>query len=190
LDNLFSLIGIEAWKPVLTALLLPPVPMLLLMLLGAALVRRRALWGWLLLLAGAAGIWLSSTTAVGQWLQHQLLYPSHALNLQDLQQLRTPRRAVGPPTSAIVVLGSAAATGEFAVNVAAQYGAAGLGGQRVVGMHLPHQAVLLRVAGRDPLSQHHHRARTHVADDPGQEPGASAVGHQTDPGEDCDPVSA
>jgi uncharacterized SAM-binding protein YcdF (DUF218 family) len=98
--------GWAGWKPVLTALLLPPVPMLLLMLLGAALVRRRALWGWLLLLAGAAGIWLSSTTAVGQWLQRQLLYPSHALSLQDLQQLRTPRRAAGPPTSAIVVLGA------------------------------------------------------------------------------------
>ena len=92
LNDLLLQSGGLSWKPVLTALLLPPVPLLLLMLLGAALARRRAAWGWLLLLAGAAGIWLSSTTAVGQWLQRQLLQPSRALSLQDLQQLQAPRR--------------------------------------------------------------------------------------------------
>lgn len=95
--------GAAGFKPVLTALLLPPVPLLLLVLLGAGLVRRRPGWGWgwLLLLAGAAGIWLSSTTAVGQWLQRQLLQPPNALNLEQLQQLQARRS----PNSAIVVLG-------------------------------------------------------------------------------------
>jgi len=102
LNDLLLQSGGAGWKPVLTALLLPPMPLLLLMLLGAALTRRRPAWGWLLLLAGAAGIWLGSTTAVGQWLQYQLV-PARALSLQDLP---LPRHGAGPPTSAIVVLGA------------------------------------------------------------------------------------
>lgn len=89
------------WKPVLTALLLPPVPLLLLMLLGAGVLRRRPAWGWLLLLSGAAGIWLGSTTAVGLWLQRQLLQPPDVLRLEQMQQLQARRG----PSSAIVVLG-------------------------------------------------------------------------------------
>lgn len=106
LNDLLMQFGAAGWKPVLTALLLPPVPLLLLMLLGAAAARRRPVWGWLLLLAGAAGIWLSSTTAMGGWLQRQLLYPLRALSLQDLQQLQAARRGATPATSVIVVLGS------------------------------------------------------------------------------------
>lgn len=108
LHDLFVQFGIEGWKPVLTALLLPPVPFLLLMLVGATQARRHVVWAWLLLLAGAAGIWLSSTVAVGEALQHQLLSPMHALTLQDLKDLEPQgqRRggAAAPPT-AIVVLG-------------------------------------------------------------------------------------
>jgi uncharacterized SAM-binding protein YcdF (DUF218 family) len=94
------------WKPLLTALMLPPVPLLLLMLLGAALARRRAVFGWLLLMAGAAGIWLSCTTVLGQWLQRHLLEPSRALSVQDVQRLQAPRQAAPTSTSAIVVLGA------------------------------------------------------------------------------------
>lgn len=106
LNNLLLQFGLESWKPVLTVLALPPVPLLLMMLLGAVLARRSAVWGWLLLLAGAAGIWFSSTTAVGERLQRQVLQPSRALSLQDLQQLQAPRRGTGPPATAIVVLGA------------------------------------------------------------------------------------
>jgi uncharacterized SAM-binding protein YcdF (DUF218 family) len=106
LNDLVMQYGLGGWKPVLTALLLPPMPLLLLMLIGAALARRRPGWGWLLLLAGAAGIWLSSTPAVGEGLERQLQNPSRALSLQDLQQLQAPRRGAGPPASAIVVLGA------------------------------------------------------------------------------------
>ena len=63
LNDLLLQSGAMSWKPVLTALLLPPLPLLLVMLLGAALARRRSAWGGLLLLAGAAGIWLSCTTS-------------------------------------------------------------------------------------------------------------------------------
>lgn len=109
-------LGAAGWKPVLTALLLPPVPLLVLMLLGAGLLRRRPAWGWLLLLAGAAGIWLGSTTAVGQWLQRQLLQPPRALSLEQLQQLQARRS----PVSAIVVLGGGRE------NYAPEYGAPNL----------------------------------------------------------------
>ena len=88
LNDLLLQFGMESWKPVLTAVLLPPVPLLLLMLLGASLARRRPVWAWLLLLAGGAGIWLSSTTAVGEALQRQLLAPARALDPADLQQLQ------------------------------------------------------------------------------------------------------
>jgi len=106
LNDLLLQWGLVGWKPALTALLLPPAPLLLLLLLGAAMARRRPLWGWLLLLAGAAGIWLSSTTAVGHGLQRELLHPWRGLSLQDLQGLQAPRRAAAVPTSAIVVLGA------------------------------------------------------------------------------------
>lgn len=109
LNDLLLQFGAVGWKPALTALLLPPVPLLLLMLTGAALARRRPAWGWLLLLAGAAGIWLGSTTAMGEWLQRQLLAPHRALSLQDLQQLQQlqpPRRSTAPAAGAIVVLGA------------------------------------------------------------------------------------
>lgn len=105
LNALFLQLGLSDWKPVLTALLLPPLPLLLLMWLGASLVKRRALWAWLLLLVGAAGVWLSCTTVVGEALQRQLLKPSRALSLQDLQQLQTTRRSGTTVNTAIVVLG-------------------------------------------------------------------------------------
>ena len=106
LNELLLQFGSGSWKPTLTALLLPPVPLLVLMLLGAGLVRRRPAWGWLLLLAGAAGIWLGSTTAVGQWLQDRLLQPPHVLSRQELQQLRERLPGAAAPGSAIVVLGA------------------------------------------------------------------------------------
>lgn len=96
--------GAEGWKPVLTALLLPPVPLLMSMLLGMMLARRRPGWAWLLWLAGAAGIWLGSTSVVGDALQRELRGGVHALGRQDLKQLRGSGREV--PATAIVVLGA------------------------------------------------------------------------------------
>src|SRR5262245_975323 len=37
-NDLFVLLGIQSWKPLLTALVLPPVPWLLLMLIGARMM--------------------------------------------------------------------------------------------------------------------------------------------------------
>jgi uncharacterized SAM-binding protein YcdF (DUF218 family) len=105
LNDLFLRFGIEGWKPLLTALLLPPVPLLLLMLLAMALLRRRPGWAWVLWLCGAAGIWLGSTSAVGEALQRELRSGVPTLGQQDLQRLQASRRNASVPNTAIVVLG-------------------------------------------------------------------------------------
>jgi uncharacterized SAM-binding protein YcdF (DUF218 family) len=104
LNDLWLQFGLAGWKPAAAALLLPPVPLVGLMCCGALLVRRRPIWGWLLLMAGAVGIWLSCTVALGDWLERQLLYPSRPLVVADLQRLQAASR--GAPTTAIVILGS------------------------------------------------------------------------------------
>lgn len=96
-------LGAEAWKPLLTALALPPVPWLVLVLVGAACMpRRRAVAGALVLLA-CTGLWLGSTTAAAEWLAQRLLAPPPAVDLaRESAQLRDPEaRAV----TAVVVLG-------------------------------------------------------------------------------------
>lgn len=101
LNEWILLAGLSGWKPVLTALLLPPVPLLALILIGALLLQRRRAWGWVLLLAGAAAIWLSCTSAIGDALQRRLTGPLQALSPADLQDLQKM-----PQGGAIVVLGA------------------------------------------------------------------------------------
>jgi uncharacterized SAM-binding protein YcdF (DUF218 family) len=102
LNDWVLLFDLGAWKPVLTALLLPPASVLVPMLGGAWLVRRRpaAMAAWLL--AGATLLWLSSTVAVGALLQRGLLSPPPALSAAQRQALR----AGGTSGTAIVVLGA------------------------------------------------------------------------------------
>lgn len=118
LNDLFSRFDLAAWRPALTALLLPPVPFLMVMLLaGWAIARHRRAGGWLLTL-GAAGLWLSSTEVAADALQRALLGPTQALSAQELRRLSpggTPAQG-----TAIVVLGGGR---EF---FAAEYGDANL----------------------------------------------------------------
>ncbi len=104
LNSLISLLGIETWKPVLTALLLPPVPLLLLVLAGARLMLPRRGLGWLLVLLGALGIWLSACAGVGALLTRTALHPPPALSNLQIMQLRSDVKAHQALT--IVVLGS------------------------------------------------------------------------------------
>ena len=70
----FLTLGIESWKPVLTALLLPPVPFLLLILVGARLMFRRRLLAWSIILLSVVVLWLMCTTAIGSlrhWMSDQ-----------------------------------------------------------------------------------------------------------------------
>ena len=100
MNELLLTLGLEGWKPLLTTLLMPPVPFLLLTLAGARLMFHRRLLAWIMLLLGTLGIWLSCTSAIGQLLNQGLLQPPRALNRGDIAELR---RA---PRTAVVVLGA------------------------------------------------------------------------------------
>lgn len=100
MNELLLRLGLEGWKPLLSALVMPPVPFLLLTLAGARLMLRRRLLAWLMVLLGALGVWLSCTAAVGHLLSQALLQPPPALNKGDIAELK---RA---PRTAVVVLGS------------------------------------------------------------------------------------
>jgi uncharacterized SAM-binding protein YcdF (DUF218 family) len=99
MNELLFTLGIESWKPALTTLLLPPLPLLLLILVGARLMFSRRLLAWLLILLGVGGLWLTSTSAVSGALERGLLAPPRALSLDEIKELK---RA---PKTAIVVLG-------------------------------------------------------------------------------------
>jgi uncharacterized SAM-binding protein YcdF (DUF218 family) len=92
--------GVESWKPVLEALLMPPLPLLLLVLVGARLMFRRRLLAWLLILAGVLGVWLTCTNAAGIWMTRLLLTPPRALSSAEIAELKRQ------PKTAIVVLGA------------------------------------------------------------------------------------
>lgn len=93
------MLGIESWKPALTALVLPPVPFVLMVLVGGRVVYKRRFFGWLLLLLGAAGTWLMCTPVAGQALQNMFAMPPRVLNASDIGDLKKT------PNTAIVVLG-------------------------------------------------------------------------------------
>lgn len=108
----------SSWRPVLTALAMPPLPCLLLVLVGARLILPRRGRGYLLVLLGVLGAWFSSTQVGAVWLQHTVLQPGPSLygdgqtrlaqmGQAHLQQVRRSSRA-GPqpaPPAAIIVLG-------------------------------------------------------------------------------------
>jgi uncharacterized SAM-binding protein YcdF (DUF218 family) len=99
MNDIFLSLGIETWKPVLSALVMPPVPLLILVLAGARLMFRRRLLAWLLVMLGVVGIWMSCTTALSLGLTQWLVRPS--IPLLD-SQVADLKRA---PRTAIVVLG-------------------------------------------------------------------------------------
>lgn len=103
-NQLFVMLGIESWKPFVAALLLPPVPLIVLMLVGARLILPRRGLGWLLVLLGAALLWLSSTLAFGHFLGRSLLELPPALSQARVAELRAQVQAKQP--IAIVVLGA------------------------------------------------------------------------------------
>ncbi len=99
MNEIFLSLGIESWKPWVTALLLPPVPFIVLVLAGARLMFRRRMLAWLLVLLGVVGIWFSTTEVAARGLRNWLLPPTRALSPSEINELR---RA---PKTAIVVLG-------------------------------------------------------------------------------------
>lgn len=92
-------LGIDAWRPVLSAMLMPPVPFLVLVLAGARLFSRYRVRAWLVVLLGCLGVWASSTQIVGHGLTQWLLPPTRSLTPTEIAELKKA------PRTAIVVLG-------------------------------------------------------------------------------------
>jgi len=103
-NSLFVVLGIESWKPILAALLLPPVPFLLLTLIGARLLLPRRGLGWLLIFVSVVLLWLSACTGAARGLSQLLLPPPVALSFDRVRELRAEVAARKP--IAIVILGA------------------------------------------------------------------------------------
>lgn len=105
MNDLIAILGLNSWKPILAALLLPPLPLLLLALLGARLMYWRRGVAWLILLLSTALIWLSCSNAVGELLEQTLLGRYHTpLSSDQIGKLRVAKP--GTRQIAIVVLGA------------------------------------------------------------------------------------
>jgi uncharacterized SAM-binding protein YcdF (DUF218 family) len=103
-NQLFTLLGIESWKPFVGTLLLPPVPLIVLMLVGARLILPRRGLGWLLVLTSAVLLWLSGTTVAAHLLGRVLLELPPPLTPERIADVRAQVQARQPV--AIVVLGA------------------------------------------------------------------------------------
>lgn len=97
------MLGLSSWKPYVAALLLPPAPLILLMLVGTRLAFVRRGLGWLLVLFGAAMLWLTNTTAFAQLVSDHVLRPPAALSQERIAAWKAAVKAREPV--AIVVLG-------------------------------------------------------------------------------------
>jgi uncharacterized SAM-binding protein YcdF (DUF218 family) len=104
LNDLLLALGAENAKPVLTALLLPPVPWLLLVLLAALVLRTRRAAGALMITVALAGLWFGSTVAAAEWLQRVLLAPPAALSAMDIARIKRDV-AAGKPVVVLVLGG-------------------------------------------------------------------------------------
>jgi uncharacterized SAM-binding protein YcdF (DUF218 family) len=101
LNSLLIFFGIESWKPVLTALLLPPVPLLVMMLIGARLILPRRGLGWFVILTSVALMWLSACTGTARALSRFVLHPPAALSVDRIKELKSQAKS----PIAIMVLG-------------------------------------------------------------------------------------
>lgn len=101
-NSLFVLLDLESWKPILTALLLPPVPFFVLTLLGARLLLARRGLGWLVIVISVSLLWLSACGGTAQWLSRMFLKPPPALSAERLSELKGQSKRA----TAIVVLGA------------------------------------------------------------------------------------
>lgn len=100
MNDLIVSLGLDSWKPMASALLLPPLPLLLLILVGARLMFSRRLLAWGLIVLGCAGLWIVSTPAFGKWMRETVHPVPPALGEERIGELK---RATEP--TAIVVLG-------------------------------------------------------------------------------------
>ncbi|MEO7009232.1 MAG: YdcF family protein [Caldimonas sp.] len=103
MNSFFVLLGIESWKPIFAALLLPPVPLLVLVLIGARLMLPRRGLGWFVIVLGVVLLWLTSCQGAAQFASRLFLHPPAALSFDRIKELKAEVQARHP--IAIVVLG-------------------------------------------------------------------------------------
>ena len=117
----FCMADWASYKPLLTALAMPPVPFLVLILLGARLILPRRGLGYLVLLLGVLGIWFSGCQVTALALQNHVLKPPGPLRGAELARLeaagkayvqqvalarRSGRSAAVTPPAAVIALGA------------------------------------------------------------------------------------
>ena len=105
MNSFFALWGLTAWKPLLSALVLPPLPFLLTMLLGARFLGTRRALGWVLILLSIGALWLTATEGLARWAQPLLLTNAPVLSKERIKALASQAKTT---RMAIVVLGSGA----------------------------------------------------------------------------------
>jgi uncharacterized SAM-binding protein YcdF (DUF218 family) len=99
MNDIVLALGLETWKPILTTLVLPPVPFLVVLLLAGRQIRKRPPLGWLMLVLSVICIWLSCTEAMAHFLIRNVMRPPLALSSSEIIELKRS------PKTAIVVLG-------------------------------------------------------------------------------------
>lgn len=98
---------LSAYKPLLTALALPPASLIVLAVIGARLILPRRVVGFTLVLLACTGLWLTSTTGFARLLQDFALRIPPAWTAADVEALRQEVKAQprGRTDVAILVLG-------------------------------------------------------------------------------------
>jgi uncharacterized SAM-binding protein YcdF (DUF218 family) len=104
-NEIFQSLGIESWKPVLAALLLPPVPLLVLVLMGARLILWRRFLGWMLVLLSTILLWLGACSGVGDWMARAFLSQPPPLSADRIAALKKAASG-GKPGVVVLMLGA------------------------------------------------------------------------------------
>jgi uncharacterized SAM-binding protein YcdF (DUF218 family) len=103
LNDLLTMLGIQNWKPLMTALILPPVPLMLCFLLSARGLSRQRRWGWFALWLSLAAFWLNGCAGLGRFAEHHWMSVPLALSGSRVEELRA---LAAQGKVAIIVLGS------------------------------------------------------------------------------------
>jgi uncharacterized SAM-binding protein YcdF (DUF218 family) len=103
MNNLLNLFNMASWKPILSALILPPVPFLLMIVIGARLILPKRGWGWSVILLSVLGLWFSACNGSAQLFNQWVLKAPAALSTQAINDIKSNTKQ--KQRTAIVILG-------------------------------------------------------------------------------------
>lgn len=101
MNNTLATFGLLDWKPLASALLLPPLPLLLLAFLAWRVRLRRPITAGLFGFVAVVGLWLSLCSATGQWLERQWVRTA----AMSPAQVNDWRRSLAGHKPVVLVLG-------------------------------------------------------------------------------------